>query len=116
MKLTLKIVVTALILSLLCLTVQAQEIPSLDSKPRYVSDKGFWMVQSNVSNPKESIIYFYNNNKVEVYKEVVSGEKLKLNKRKTLMSLKKILETAVLAWEQNKPIKEDEKLFAAKRN
>lgn len=114
MKITLKIVVTALILSLLCFAVQAQEIPSLISKPRYVSDKGFWMVQSNVNNPKESIIYFYNNNKVEVYKEIVSGERLKLHKRKTLMSLKKILETAVLAWEQNKPIKEDEKLFAAR--
>jgi hypothetical protein len=116
MKLSLKIMTATVILNLLCFAVQAQDSPSAEFKPKYVSDKGFWMVKSNVSNPKESVIYFYNNNKVEVYKEVVSGEKLKLNKRKTLMSLKNILETAILAWEQKKPIKEDEKLFAARGN
>lgn len=113
MKLTLKAVITAIALSLICISVQAQETP-VSSKPGWASDKGFWVVEGNINNPKESVIYFYNNNKVQVYKEIVSGEKLKLNKRKTLMSLKKILETAVYAWEQNKPIAETEKLFAAR--
>jgi len=112
MKLTLKIVIAAVLLTLVCSAVQAQET-SVDPNPKWVSSKGFWVVKGNVSNPKESTVYFYNNNNVEVYKEVVSGEVLKLKKRKTLMTLKKTLETAVFAWEQNKPINENEKVFVA---
>lgn len=115
MKLTLRITLAVIILSLLCIAVQAQEEPATvpASTPKWVSDKGFWVVESNVNNRDESTIYFYNNNKVQVYKEIVNGKPLNLKKRKTLMSLKKVLETAVIAWEQNTPVAETEKLFVA---
>jgi hypothetical protein len=113
MKLVLRIAIAVVILSLICVTVQAQEEPTTTVTPRWVSDKGFWVVESNVNNREESTIYFYNNNKVQVYKEVVNGKQLKLKKRKTLMSLKKVLETAVLAFEQHRPVAETEKLFVA---
>jgi hypothetical protein len=114
MKLTLKIVIAAVLLTVVCFAAQArqqEETISADPKPKWISNKGFWVVKGNVGNPKENTVYFYNNNNVEVYKEVVSGEILKLKKRKTLMTLKKTLETAVIAWEQNKPV--NEKLFVA---
>lgn len=117
MKLALRITLAVIVLSLVCLAVQAQEEPvatsTIVSTPKWVSEKGFWVVESNVSNRTESIIYFYNNNQVQVYKEVVSDKQLNLKKRKTLMSLKKVLETAVFAFEQNKPVEETEKLFIA---
>lgn len=113
MKLVLRITLAVIVLSMVCLAVQAQDEPITVSTPKWVSEKGFWVVESNKNNRDESIIYFYNNNKVQVYKEVVSGKQLNLKKRKTLMSLKKVLETAVYAWEQNKPVAETEKLFIA---
>ena len=90
MKLALRITLAVIVLSLLCLAVQAQEEPVVTSTPKWVSDKGFWVVESNVNNRDESIIFFYNNNKVQVYKEVVNGKQLNLKKRKTLMTLKKV--------------------------
>lgn len=114
MKLVLRITLAVIVLSLLCIAVQAQDAPTpITSTPKWVSEKGFWVVESNVKNRDESVIYFYNNNKVQVYKEVVNGKQLNLKKRKTLMSLKKVLETAVLAWERNTPVAESEKLFIA---
>ena len=90
MKPALRITVAVIVLNLLGLTVQAQEIPAITSKLKWISDKGFWVVESNVNTPQQSTIYFYNNSKVRVYKEVVSGKELNLKKRKTLMSLKKV--------------------------
>ena len=37
--------------------------------PEWVSDKGWWVVESNIHTPKKHIVYFYNNDGVLVYKE-----------------------------------------------
>ncbi len=76
--------------------------------PRWVSDKGYWVVESNVKIPKQYTIKFYNNDQVLVYKEQVEGIVLKLEKRKVKMNLKRVLEAAVLAWQKKPQIKENE--------
>jgi hypothetical protein len=43
-----------------------------------------------------------------VYKEQVQGVLLKLEKRKVKMHLKRVLETAILAWEKQHQAKENE--------
>lgn len=76
--------------------------------PRWVSEKGYWVVESNIHVPKQYTIHFYNNEHVMVYKEKVEGVVLKLQKRKVKMNLRRVLETAVLAWEKQPQPKENE--------
>jgi hypothetical protein len=81
--------------------------------PRWVSDKGYWVVENNIHDPFNHIIRFYNNDDVMVYKETLSGVRLNTNKVKVKMKLKKVLETSALAWEQKKVSEEDKQYLAA---
>jgi hypothetical protein len=65
------------------------------SIPRWISDKGYWVAESNVHTPTQCTIRFYNNDHVMVYSEKVEGIKLKLQKRKVKMNLKKVLESSI---------------------
>lgn len=67
--------------------------------PKWVSEKGYWVIKSNIKTPKESTIYFYNNEHNLVYQEEINDRKLKLRK-KTLMKLKTALEEAVASYEK----------------
>jgi len=78
---------------------QENEAP-IHSLPKWISGKGYWIIESNIKTPDTSIIHFYNNNNIEVYSEKLQGITLNLKKRKTLMRLKKALETSLLASEQ----------------
>jgi hypothetical protein len=78
--------------------------------PEWVSEKGWWMVESNIHSRKQHTVYFYNNEGVLVYKEKLEGVRLKPNKRSTRMHLKKVLETTILAWEQQHQAKENDSL------
>jgi hypothetical protein len=68
--------------------------------PKWVSDKGYWVIESNIKTPDTSIIHFYTNDNTKVYSEKVEGITLNLKKRKTLMGLKKALEASLLAYQQ----------------
>jgi hypothetical protein len=70
--------------------------------PRWVSDKGYWVVESNINSPKDHIIRFYNTENILVYKETLAGIKLNAQKKKVKMKLKRILESSVKAWEKKK--------------
>jgi hypothetical protein len=65
------------------------------SVPKWISDKGFWVVESNIETAANCTLYFYNNQKELVYKEEVRGKPINLTKRKTKMILKKVLEQSV---------------------
>lgn len=68
--------------------------------PKWVSEKGYWVIESNLKTPDQSIVYFYTNDDVLVYKEKINGLVLNLNKRKIKMSLKQVLEQSVYAYEK----------------
>jgi len=70
--------------------------------PGWVSDKGYWVVESNINSPLNHIISFYNNDNELLYKETLTGVKMNPEKRKVKMKLKKVLESAVLALEKKK--------------
>ena len=82
-------------------------------KPAWVSDKGYWVLESNVNNPKSNIVYFYNLAHVLVYKEKVEGVKIKLKKTKILLHLKEVLEQSIANWEVRHVTNENEMLVAA---
>lgn len=101
MKQQIKLLIIAAISCLGVLVVYAQDTHS-QKIPRWVSDKGYWVVESNISTPYDQTIHFYTTDDVLVYKETVSGKKLNLNRGSVKMKLKKILESAVISWEKNK--------------
>ena len=113
MKKTFKVfaLMIGLIITAFSATAQEEEItPMASGVPKYVSDKGYWVVEGNIHNKQEHTVHFYNNEDLKVYQETITG-KLKLNRRKTLMYMKRMLDAAVVAWEQRRPVNEN--LFAA---
>ena len=68
--------------------------------PRWVSDKGYWVVESNINFPTNHIIRFYNTGNVLVYKETLADVKLNPERTKIKMKLKKVLESSVVSWEK----------------
>ena len=111
MKQIFKTPVITMALSLLTLASFAQEPQK--GIPRWLSDKGYWVVESNIHIPLEHTIWFYNNENVLIYKETVSGIRLNPDKRKVKMKLKKVLESSVMAWEQKKVPEENKDYVAA---
>ena len=99
-----KLIKTGLLIAMLTLThfIAAAQQTSAPPVPKWVSDKGYWVVEGNVKTPRENTILFYNNDHVLVYKESLTGVKLNTNKRKVKMKLKQVLESSVTAWESKK--------------
>jgi hypothetical protein len=113
MKKTFKVhaLIIRLMIASLSVTAQEEEPAQIATDiPKYVSDKGYWVVEGNIHNKQEQTIHFYNNDDLKVYQQTITG-RLKLKRRKTLMHIKRMLDTAVVAWEQRKPLNEN--LFAA---
>lgn len=91
----------------------AQDEATQKSKAaKYLSDKGYWIIESNVKTPKSSVIYFYTTQDQVVYKETIEGMKIRINKRKVLQRLKNVLEQSVLAYEQNHLFQQDKMIVA----
>src|SRR5215208_5097663 len=110
MKKQISIFTLSLVLSLFSTSCLAQG--GRTNIPKWVSEKGYWVVVSNLKTPENCVIYFYNNEKELLYKEKVEGMKINLNKRKVLMRLKNVLEQSLIAWENQHLMKENEMLVA----
>jgi hypothetical protein len=103
MKQIIKPVILAVTLSVISVVA----FPQKNSSPRWLSDKGYWVIEGNINQPLDHIIRFYNNDDVMIYKETVKGVKLNPEKRKVRMKLKKVLETSLVAWEQKQSPSEE---------
>lgn len=77
-----------------------EEATTKPATPRWLSDKGYWVVRGNLHKPSEQTLLFYNNDHKLVHEQTVNGKALNINKRKVKMQLKNILETSVTAWEK----------------
>ncbi len=102
MKHKIKSVLSFIILALISVSSLAQLQRKQPSIPKWASDKGYWMLESNIHTPLDHIVSFYNNDHVLLYKETLSGVKLDPEKRRVKMKLKKLLEAAAFAWEKKK--------------
>ena len=80
--------------------LKAQDEVTEYKKPTWVSDQGYWVVETNKKTPKNSIVYFYNNAHLMVYKEEIKNQKLNLKRKKTLMRLHAALEESIAKYEQ----------------
>jgi hypothetical protein len=110
MKRVFKTWIAIALMSMLSISAAAQE----STRPApWVSDKGYWVIESNINSPLNHMIWFYNNTGVMIYKESITGIKLNPDKRKVKMKLKKVLETAVIAWQQRQTPDENKNYVAA---
>lgn len=112
MKSPIKAGFLAIILATLLVTTKAQDSSAVSAplKPVWLPENGYWVVESNLKTPKHSIVYFYADDDTLIYKEELNGVKLNLKKDKTKMKLKKLLESALWAWNAKKPIDETAKI------
>jgi hypothetical protein len=94
MKNTILAISAGFILWLLTLPATAQE--DVRPTPSWVSDRGYWVVESNADS---CIVHFYNNDNQLVYQERMKGT-LNTDRKKTKLRLTKELEQAVTAWEK----------------
>jgi hypothetical protein len=106
-----QLLVTLLFSLVMQAAIFAQNKPR--NAPEWVSEKGWWVVESNIHVPKQHTVYFYNNDGVLVYKEKIEGLRINPAKTITKMQLKQVLETTVLAWEKQHRLKENEALVAS---
>ncbi len=100
MKQNLRIWMIVVTFNLVSFIGYAQNRPS--KIPRWVSEKGYWVIESNINSPVNHIIRFYNNENELLYQETLTGVKMNAGKRKVKMKLKKVLESSFLAWEKKK--------------
>ena len=107
MKQQMKYVLATIAFCFLSLSSFAQNEKKSSSSSKWISDKGYWVIENNVKEPLQHLIRFYNNDDLLVYKEAVAGVKLDPAKRKVKRMLKKVLETSLLTWEKKKTPEEN---------
>jgi hypothetical protein len=102
----------ALIISCISIVAFSQKKAkaSFPASPKWVSEKGYWVVENNKQTPKHSVIYFYDNNNELVYKEKIDNMRLNFKRKKVLLRLKSVLEQSVTSWQKQHIFKEDEML------
>lgn len=96
---------------ILC-TINASAQKRVSQNPN--DPKGFWVIQSNIHSPKTSTVYFYNNHQELIYKELVTGKRININRKKIRIQLNNVLEQSVLSWEKEKVAKENQQWLATK--
>lgn len=105
----------AIVLTIVSIQAFAQDGEQIEQKlttPKWVSEKGYWVIENNMKTPKNNIVYFYTNDNELVYKEKVEGIKINTNRKKVLMHLKDVLEQSVTAWEHKHIMQENQTLVA----
>jgi hypothetical protein len=113
MKLFLKLTFSITVWIIFATGTNAQEQKNSTTKnPKWISDKGFWQIESNVQTPDRNIVYFYTHENVLIYREHLNGVVLNLNKRSVRMRLKKALESAVQARNNNQGPQNDQQLIS----
>ncbi|MBN8855208.1 MAG: hypothetical protein BGO55_24620 [Sphingobacteriales bacterium 50-39] len=96
-----KITTTLIAGLILGLTPPATAQEDVPPTPGWVSERGYWVVETRHDS---SIVYFYNNDNLLVYKEQLRGT-LNADRRKTKLHLTRTLERMVTAFSRrNRPI------------
>ena len=100
------------ILLLVALFITASIHAQQHAKPKWVSEKGYWVIETSGKTKNNHIIRFYSNEGQLVYQESVANQVLKISKRKVKMELKKVLEKSVDSWQARRKSAENPDLVA----
>ncbi|WP_153799474.1 hypothetical protein [Foetidibacter luteolus] len=69
-------------------------------QPVSFNEEGYWVVESNIYVKKQATIRFYSNDNRLIYEEKITGQKLRINQRKTRRCLRLGLAKAILAYKE----------------
>lgn len=83
--------------------------------PKWLCEKGFWVIQSNIKTPKSATIFFYTNDQELVYKEQITGKRINPERIKTRKRLEAVLSASIVAWEKDGVVKENQQLVMTKQ-
>ncbi|WP_069659146.1 hypothetical protein [Arcticibacter eurypsychrophilus] len=75
---------------------------SAQSRTACIPKTGYWVLVSNIHVKKATTVQFYTDAHQLIYEEQVKDQKLNLNRLKTLRCLRKGLDSALIAWNQQK--------------
>lgn len=106
-----RIVLAAFVLSIAS-GVYSQGLHKKNKTPRWVSDQGFWQIETSIHTPDKNIVYFYNNDQILIYKENVDGIILNLKKKRVKMRLRKALEAAIHTWNRDHQYRDDQQVIS----
>lgn len=95
MKKTLKLILVAAGFVIAGSVAAAQNENSQRKNADWLSDKGYWVIQTNKNSPQEHTVYFYNTDNKLISKQQFKKANLKPGSRKTKVKLKKALEAAL---------------------
>ncbi len=117
MKKNLRTLILLVLFSITSIIAIAQESETaVKATPKWISDKGYWVIESNIKTPTTSVVNFYNTANVLIYSEKVEGVRLNIKRKQTCMRLKKALDQSLIAWEKLQPNNEQlvKTIFKAK--
>lgn len=106
MKQTIKFILAVTIFCFTSFYSLGQDEPPFNT--RWVSAKGYWVLEENIHKPTEQVIRFYNNDNLLLYQETLTNMKMNVAKRRIKMKLKKLLESTITTWEQNKIVRQNQ--------
>lgn len=102
-----------IIVAISCLAGLIAYAQDSQKPPRWVSDNGYWVVESNIHSPKNQIVRFYTTDNVLIYQETVTGKALNVNRASVRIKLKKVLDQALTAWDRYHQSGEEKALVSA---
>lgn len=82
-------------------------------KKNPLPEKGFWQLVSNTNEKKNTLVQFYDNSSNLIYEERVTGVRMNIKRKKTLLHLKVALEKAMAVWDETKETKYNNGLLAS---
>ena len=92
------------------LTVSGQTVINEEQAPI-----GFWVIENNIKTPRQSTVFFYNNDNILVYKETISGKRLNVKRKKVVRQLNGVLHQSLLAWHKEQVLRQDLRLVQSRR-
>jgi hypothetical protein len=66
----------------------------------------YWVIESNLKTPKNSIVYFYNGKSELMYKQTISGKKINATRAKVQRKLNELLNEVNIAWLSDKKLED----------
>ena len=69
--------------------------------------EGYWVVESNISNPRSSTIFFYNNDAILIYKNSVERKRVNIKRKRIVNQLNEVLRQSIIAWNKEQAVKDN---------
>jgi len=108
MKKTIIIACLLFTVSVFSVQLNAQEESTVNhQKAPWVSDRGYWVIETSGTSPRDHQVWFYTNNNELIYHESLTNVSLNPDKKKVKMRMKKLLEASVTAFERTRRAEQD---------